>query len=149
MEDNEKTIDKNPNISRGKAEQIALFAIYDLLLYAEMGLEADIPAIVSGLSEAPYEECDVYIKRMIIAFLKHSADIEAAFQARMPKWKFPRLNKVEQAILFLAYCHFFYDEEEVNKAVIINFSVSFAKKYLGEGDYRFVNAILDKVLVHE
>lgn len=136
-------------MSRGKAEEISLFAIYDLLIYSEMGEPADVQDIVSGLASRPYDEVDVYIKRMLIAFLKHSPEIVNAYQEKMAKWKFSRLNKVEQAILFLAYCHFFYDAEEVGKAVVINFSVSFAKKYLGPEDYKFVNGILDKVLVRE
>lgn len=140
---------ENVVITRGKAEEISLFAIYDLLVYGEMGLEADVPSILSGLSELPYSECDIFSKRMVIAFLKHSQEIVPVFQEKMPKWKFSRLSKLEQAILFLAYCHFHYDVEEVKKAVVINYSVSFAKKYLDANDYRFVNAILDKVLVRE
>ncbi len=139
----------NVVITRGKAEEISLFTIYDLLIYAEMGLEADVQSMISDLTDKPYDECDVYTKRMVISFLKHSSEIIDVYQAKMPKWKFSRLDKVEQAILFLAYCHFFYDVEEVGKAVVINFSVSFAKKYLDANDYRFVNAILDKVLVRE
>lgn len=140
---------ENVVITRGKAEEISLFAIYDLLVYGEMGIEADIPSILSGLSDLPYSECDIFSKRMVIAFLKHSQEIVPVFQEKMPKWKFSRLSKLEQAILFLAYCHFHYDVEEVKKAVVINYSVSFAKKYLDANDYRFVNAILDKVLVRE
>lgn len=140
---------ENVVITRGKAEEISLFAIYDLLVYGEMGLEADVPSILSGLSELPYSECDVFCKRMVIAFLKHNQEIVPVFQEKMPKWKFSRLSKLEQAVLFLAYCHYYYDVEEVKKAVVINYSVSFAKKYLDANDYRFVNAILDKVLVRE
>lgn len=136
-------------MTRGKAEEISLFAIYDLLIYNEMGEAADLESIVSGLADRPYEDVDVYIKRMLIAFLKHSQEIVDRYQAKMTKWKFSRLNKVEQAILFLAYCHFYFDTEEVAKAVVINFSVSFAKKYLGPEDYKFVNGVLDKVLVRE
>lgn len=141
--------DKNTEISRTKAEEIALFSIYDLLIYNDMKMEADVADIVSSLSSKPYEDCDLYVKRMVLAFLKHSAEIVPIYQEKMPKWKFSRLAFLEQALLFLAYCHFYYDEEKVSKAVVINFSVTLAKKYLGANDYKFVNAILDKILKDE
>lgn len=137
---------RNVEISRMQAEEISVFAIYDLLLYAEMGEPADVPSIVSGLCETPFEECDVFIKRMILSFLKYHESIQATYQERMLKWRFDRLNKLEQALLFQAYCHFYHDEQKVNKAVVIDYAVRFAKKYLSENDYKFVNGILDKVL---
>lgn len=138
--------EENKEMSRGEAEEIALFAIYDLLLYAEMGVPADVPSIVSGLSERPYEDCDLFSKRMVVSFLKNQSEIREIYQARMPKWRFERLNKLEQALLYLSYCHFYTDVQRVDKAVVIDYAVRFAKKYLEENDYKFVNAILDKVL---
>ena len=40
-------------------------------------------------------------------------------------------------------------EPEVEKAVVINIAIKLSKAYLGDNDYKFVNAILDKVLVRE
>ena len=66
-------------------------------------------------------------------------------QAKMDKWKFDRLNRLNQAILLLSLAHY-YGVGEVEKAVVINVAVSLAKKYLDYNDYKFVNAILDNVL---
>ena len=63
----------------------------------------------------------------------------------MDKWKFDRLNRLNQAILLLSLAHY-YGVGEVEKAVVINVAVSLAKKYLDDNDYKFVNAILDNVL---
>lgn len=146
-------------LSRSKAETIALFAIYDVLTYASLGEAADIESIVSGLcsidlaneehpryEEIAYEDCDFFVKEMTIAAVKHYAEIVPILESHMVKWTFERLNRLEQALLLLAYCHFFHHGEETDKAVVINVAVKLAKKYLDASDYRFVNGILDKVL---
>ena len=67
----------------------------------------------------------------------------------MNHWTFDRLNRVEQAILLLSCVHYLYVEPEVEKAVVINIAIKLSKAFLGDNDYKFVNAILDKVLVRE
>lgn len=132
---------------RTEAQKTALTCIYDALLYAEAGLPVDVEEMVSGLCNLPYEKCDAFVKRMFIAALKHQAEIIPIYQARMPKWQFSRLNHLEQAILLLAYCQYFYGDEKTDRKIVINVAVDFAKTYLDVKDYKFVNAILDKVLV--
>jgi transcription termination factor NusB len=46
----------------------------------------------------------------------------------------------------MSYIHYFHIEE-VDKGVVIDIAVRLAKVYLDAKDYRFVNAVLDKVLV--
>jgi len=139
-------IDEKAPLSRRQTEEIAVFAVYDILTYAHMGLSADVESILSGLSGVPYSECDPFAKRMVIAFLKEREAIFALYQARMPKWRFERLNRLEQALLYVAYCHYHHAGEEVPKAVAVDSAVRFAKKYLDANDYKFVNAVVDKVL---
>ena len=62
----------------------------------------------------------------------------------MPKWSFDRLNLLEQAILIMSYTH--RQTQNADKSIIINVAVKLAKKFLDKDDYKFVNAILDKVL---
>ena len=78
--------------------------------------------------------------------VKHYQEIIPIFEKNMRKWTFDRLNLLEQALLLLAYCQSYYSVEKTDKAIIINVSVELAKKYLSDNDYKFVNAILDKVL---
>ena len=117
---------------RTEAQKTALTCIYDALLYAEAGLPVDVEEMVSGLCDLPYEKCDAFVKRMFIAALKHQAEIIPIYQARMPKWQFSRLN---------------HGDEKTDRKIVINVAVDFAKTYLDVKDYKFVNAILDKVLV--
>lgn len=64
------------------------------------------------------------------------------------KWKFHRLNRVIQAILLMSYTHYFYIGN-VDKRIVINVAIKLAKRYVVGDEYKFVNAILDEVLVDE
>ena len=132
--------------SRNAMQKVALWAVYDALTYRDMGLDIDVQHIVSSLCDQPYEECDYFVKAALVMALRHYEEAVAAFTAKMRGWTFDRLNRVEQAILLLAYSHFYYVEPEVEKGVVIDIAIKQAKTYLDEKDYKFVNAILDNVL---
>ena len=132
--------------SRNSMQKVALWAIYDALTYRDMGLDIDVQNIVSALCDQPYEECDYFVKAVLVMALRHYDDAVASFNAKMRGWTFDRRNRVEQAILLLAYSHFNFVDPEVDKGVVIDIAVKQAKTYLDEKDFRFVNAILDNVL---
>ena len=132
--------------SRNQMQRIALFAIYDILTYLDMKEPVDVKAIVSGLTDVDYENADYFVKAAAVYTVKYMNDIIPLFNSHMKKWTFDRLNRVEQAILLLAYIHYFHIEE-VDTGVVIDVAVRHAKIYLDAKDYRFVNAVLDKVLV--
>lgn len=132
--------------TRGQEEEVALSAVYDFLTYLSMGEEIDVEGIVSGLCEAPYEECSYFVKSMLLNAVKHYGEIVETYRPHLRKWEFSRLNRLEQALLIYAYCHYFYWDEKTDKGVVIDVAVRLSKKYLEPSDYKFVNAILDKVL---
>lgn len=135
--------------TRNQMQKLAMTAIYDALTYRSMGLDIDVHGIVSALCELPYEECDYFVKASLVMAIKYLDEAVSRFNAKMRGWTFDRLNRVEQAILLLAYVHFFYVDPSVDKGVVIDVAVKQAKSFLEDKDYRFVNAILDNVLVHE
>lgn len=132
--------------SRNSLQQVAMTAIYDALTYRQMGMDIDVQDIVSSLCEAPYESCDYFVKAAIVLSLKHLDEAIAAFNANMKGWTFDRRNRVEQAILLLAYVHFYYIEPDVDKGVVIDIAVKQAKRFLDDKAHRFVNAVLDHTL---
>ena len=143
----EEEVIENVQPSRNALQSVAMSAIYDFLTYLSMKQEIDVENIVSGLCELPYEECDYFVKASLIMAIKHYDEAVGVFNANMRKWTFDRLNRVEQAILLLSYVHFYFVDPEVEKGVVINVAIKLSKSYLSDGDYKFVNAILDKVLV--
>jgi transcription termination factor NusB len=132
--------------SRNQAQEKTLDALYGALTYLDMKEPVDVESLVSGVYDLPYPECDAFTKAILIASLKNINTIIPAYNANMRKWTFDRLNRVEQALLLMAYSQYFYVEPTVDKAAVINVAVNLAKKYLEAADYKFVNAILDKVL---
>ena len=121
-------------------------SIYDALIYISMGDEFSVEDVMSGVFEIPYDEISLFSKEIVIKSLAHIDEIKAKFQERMDTWLFSRLNVVEQAILLMSYTHRYYVDDDADKSVIIDVAVRLAKKYLDDKDYKFVNAVLDKLL---
>lgn len=133
-------------MNRTESQEKALFVIYDILLYAKWEREVDLEWMISGICDAPYEKVNPFVKEMAIAAIKCYHEAIPLYQSHMENWTFDRLNNLEQALLILSYCQYHFDAEKPDKKIIINVAVNLAKKYLDAKDYRFVNAILDKVL---
>lgn len=140
---------KTKELTRNQAQEKALFTLYAALTYGDMKEPLDVENLVSGICDCDYQDSDPYVRGILIGALKHLGDIIPVYNARMNKWTFDRLNRVEQALLLLSYTHFFYVEPTVDKKVVIDVAVKLAKTYLDATDYKFVNAILDKVLERE
>ncbi|MDO5330188.1 MAG: transcription antitermination factor NusB [Bacillota bacterium] len=134
--------------SRNKLQRVALFAIYDALTYLDMNEAIDVEGIVSSLFNKPYEECDYFVKAALILSIKHLEEIEKVFDEVLDKWSFSRRNRVEQAIYLLAYVHYFYIDEKVDKGVVIDIALRQCKEYVNtkNNEHKRVNAVLDKVL---
>ncbi len=143
----EKEIGIGEADSRNQLQKTAMAAIYDMLTYVSMGSKVNVEGIVSGLCDKPYEDCDYFVKACLIYAIKAHDEAIASFNALMNHWTFDRLNRVEQAILLLSYVHFYLVEPGVDKGIVIDVAVKLSKSYLDASDYKFVNAILDKVLV--
>lgn len=135
---------ENIFLSRNKEHELAMISIYDALTYSSMNEVFSLENIMSGVFDMPYDEIPLFSKTLIIKSLAHINEIKPIFQENMPKWNFDRLNLLEQSILLMSYTH--AKEEKGDKKVIIDIAVRLSKKYLDKDDYKFVNAILDKIL---
>jgi len=133
------------NISRNKLQEIAMISIYNALIYADMDLEIDIEKTLCNLVESSYEEVDSFLKEMLIKTLKYKEENVNDLQKNMINWTFNRLNRLTQAILLLALTQYRF-VEKVDKKIVINNAIKLGKKFLDNGDYKFINAVLDKTL---
>ncbi|MDY6429855.1 MAG: transcription antitermination factor NusB [Bacilli bacterium] len=147
MQNNIENELENELSSRNSLQKIALFCLYDILVYKEVDKEIDVVDIISSLCECGYDEAPIFVKSIVINALKHFEYEIKTIEPFLTKWSFFRLNRLAQAILLLSFTHFFYVEEDVNKRIVINIAVKFAKLYLDANDYKYINAVLDKVLV--
>ena len=132
-------------ISRIKEHELIMISIYDALIYVSMGKEFSVEEILEGVYEMEYYEVPIFSKEIVIKTLAHLNEIISTYQEKMPKWKFSRLNTLEQSILLMSFTHYKI-VGNVDRKVIIDTAVRLSKKYLDKDDYKFVNAILDNVL---
>ena len=132
-------------LSRNQEHELIAISIYDALIYTEMDEVFSLEDVLEGVFMLSYDEIPYFSKEVVIKSLANINDIKAIFQAYMPKWNFDRLNALERAILLMSYTHKQLDNA-ADKKIIIDVAVRLSKKYLDKDDYKFVNAILDKVL---
>ena len=97
--------------SRNKLQELTANAIYVVLTYRHMGEDVDVEGILSSLFECDYSEVPLYAKAVVVATLRHYGEEVALLEKNMRRWKFERLNRVEQAILLLSLSNFFIIEE--------------------------------------
>lgn len=131
--------------SRNANQEKAMIIIYDALTYEDMNIDYDIKEIIGDVLGDSYENSDFYVREVVVKALLHEKEIISEIEPKLNKWKFNRLNRLAQAILLLSYAHYKY-VEGVDKAIVIDIAVHLAKKYLDDGDYKFINAVLDNVL---
>lgn len=110
-----------------------------------MNEDFSVEEVMEGVFEMPFEEIPLFSRTLVVKSLSHINEIIPEYQANMAKWNFSRLNNLEKAILLMSYANYKFVKES-DKSVVINTAVNLSKKYLDKDDYKFVNAILDKVL---
>jgi len=135
-------------LSRYKIQELCVQLMYSFLIKEDTGIEIDFVNAIEEACDANYEDCDLYLKEVLINCLKYQNKIINFVDSYLNKWKFDRLNQVVQAIFIVTISEFYFVEEKIDKAVAINNAVDFAKKFGdgGEKDYKYVNAVLQNCL---
>ncbi len=146
-----ETKQKPTSTSGSKAEQKWLERvqvvqiIYSYLIEFDPENQASLPDRFLHETLAKYHLTNDQVKILDYAF-HHSQDIMTDLIAPHLKtsWSIDRLNLVNLAILIEADA----EGEILNtpKQVLIDQSVITCKKFCDDDDYRFINAILDKIL---
>lgn len=138
-------------INRAKIHEIAVQLMYSFLMLEEAKEKINFEESISLACDAPYEECDLYLKEVLLKSLKHQEDIENFVGKYLKNWEFSRLNTVIQAIFIISVTEYFLVDEKLKAAIIINNAVKLAKKFgdCGEKDYKYVNAVLQNCLKDE
>lgn len=132
-------------LSRNKQQELCMKIIFSYLSQKDIYVDKDPRVLIEEVSEIPYEEVPVFVKEIVIKVLIHENELIDIIKQNLNKWKIERMNKVVVSILLLALAEAKYIDGSL-KAAIIDVAVNLTKKYCDEKDYRFVNAILDKVI---
>lgn len=132
-------------LSRNQEQEQVMFILYQALFQYRLERDFDLVNIIEETLQVPYEEVSLFVKETSIKVLKNYDEIRSIIEPNLTTWKFERINLVIIAILMLGIGEYKY-VQGVDKAIIIDVCVKLAKKYGDQKDYRFVNALLDKVL---
>ena len=132
-------------ISRNKTGELAFFLIYSCLVYQSMNETYDLKDVISSMCDVPFEDCDIYLKEIVVKAIAHENEIVEDIKKYLINWRYERISLISQAILLFGYSNYKYCHN-VDKATAINSAVKFSKKYGDKDEYKFINAVLDKAL---
>src|SRR5574344_1365572 len=103
----ENKMDNNVE-SRNQTQEMAMQIMYGFLIQQETNQVINVEETISEVSGKPYEECDLFLKELLIESLKNEKEIIDYISTFLNKWKFERLNYCIQAILIIAVSNYFY-----------------------------------------
>lgn len=131
-------------MKRSEIREKVMSAIYSFLIREEYKIEFEPLSLLSESFDEDINEIDTYAKEIYLNFIKHRNEIVTKVQSHMTTWTFDRINSVAKAIFFVSCSENCINE--CDKKIIINEGVNLAKKYIPNDDYKYINAILDKVI---
>lgn len=133
-------------MKQSEIREKVIYAIYDVLLFEQSGNDYDPREILAGLFEESFESIPLFARELFIKASINKQEIIALVEPKLNRWSFDRLNLLVQAALIVAVAERNYIQD-TDRKVVINEIVEFVKNYADSQDYRFVNAVLDKVLI--
>ena len=132
-------------LSRNQEQEKIMFIIYEVLFFNRMKSPFDIVEITENTMDENYENVSTFVKEVTVKCLLNYEKIYNIILPNCNTWKMERINLIVIAILMLAITEYKY-VGGIEKSIIINVAIKLAHKYADEKDYKFVNALLDKVL---
>lgn len=131
--------------SRNKQNELSFSIIYSFIVLQEMNEKIDIQSLISSACEMEYDEVDIYIKEVVLKCIKQYEELKKIIEANLIKWRYERVSTINKAILMYGLTNGLY-MNSIEKKVIIDVAVTLSKKFGEDGDYKFINALLDKTI---
>lgn len=131
--------------SRNKQNELSFSIIYSFIVLQEMNEKIDIQSLISNACEMEYDEVDIYIKEVVLKCIKQYEELKKIIETNLIKWRYERVSTINKAILMYGLTNGLY-MNSIEKKVIIDVAVTLSKKFGEDGDYKFINALLDKTI---
>ena len=128
-------------ISRNKNNELIMKCIYANLIQSNFNKKT-----IENIYEKKINNIDDFSKKTILISIKNKNEIIKILEKKLINWEWKRISTISQAILIMSYTHFKYTEK-INKSIIIDIAIKLSKKFLDNNEYKFINAVLDKVLL--
>lgn len=125
--------------NRSELREIAMKAIYQILVLRSTNLEYDVEDIIHELLEVEND----FVNELVNGVIEHNNEIVALANKYMKDWTIDRLNLVDQSILSIGIYELEYTETP--SIVAINEAIELAKKYSDEAIVKMINGVLDNI----
>lgn len=89
------------------------------------------------------EDEERFIRNVIGRIREQKEEIDRSISQNLIGWKMNRLSPIDRSLLRMGIAESHFNDQ---KAVIIDDIIRIAKKYGEQDDYKFINAILDKLI---
>lgn len=133
-------------LSRNQSQEKIMSSVYLYLFNQKNNNSLDVKSIMEGVFECEFSSIDTYSKECVIKSLLNQEEIDHLIKDNLSeKIKLHRINIVAHAILLSSIGQYKY-VGEIHKSEMINVAVELAKKYLDDNEFKFINAVLDKIL---
>jgi len=87
-----------------------------------------------------------FAKKLVSAAVQHEAEVEKIIRRKTANWEFGRIAVIDRLILRMGICEMLYFQD-IPPKVTINEAIEIAKAFSTEKSGKFVNGILDAILV--
>lgn len=136
------TLDNSRMSERRIGRIIACQALYSWSFQQEIDLET-----LCQFEWTPYanrKSAIVFAKELILGTIENIEQIDQMIIPKLVGWEFDRISLINKAILRLSIFSLLYSKT-VPYAVTIDEAVDLTKLFSEEDDYKFINAVLDKI----
>lgn len=134
-------------MTRTAQREKVMQAIYQLLFDIDNNIDYDATLIINQVFNLKeFDDVPNYAKHLYVLALDNFDEIKKLISDNLVSWDYSRVDSILKAILFVAISEGNY-VKDAPRNVVINEAIKLAKSYGSKDDYKFINSILDKVLI--
>lgn len=94
-------------------------------------------------------EDKTFASLIISGTIEHISEIDEKIKSHLsPTWSMERINKVTLAVLRTSIYELVY-QNSVEPKIVIDEAINISKNYGSDESYKFINAVLDKIVKNE
>ena len=154
-------------MSRRKGRILAFQALYswdvskasmeDLLTFSWLQKDSEIISANQNSKQEEKESLEIsdnsedktFASLIISGTIEHIAEIDERIKSHLsPSWSMERINKVTLAVLRTSIYELIY-QKSVEPKIVIDEAKNISKNYGSDDSYKFINAVLDKIVKNE
>jgi transcription antitermination protein NusB len=107
------------------------------------GLKVLIEGVIADINSEKEKE---FARNLVYRVLGHEDELDAKIMERVDNWEMSRIATIDKILLRMGICELMYFPD-IPPKVSINESIEIAKNFSTAGSGKFINGILDAILI--